>query len=287
MNLDNLKISTRLIILISVLSVFLMAIGGIGFFGIGASNDALRSVYADRTVPAGQLGDIGARQISNELLLTEALLNPAPDVVASKIALVEANIAAITKSWDAYMLTTLTKEEAALAKVFTEERKKFAEEGLKPALAALRANDMKEAQRLLSEKVGPLYHAAKKSSDALVQLQLDEAEKAFHAAEARYATIRMVSISAIAGGMLFAGLFGWVMVRSIGRQLGAEPGEAASVAQSVGSGDLSIRIDLKSGDTSSLMAQLKLMQENLIGIVGNVRQGTDTIATASSQIAAG
>ena len=285
--MNNFKISTRLIILIGILSLFLVAIGGIGFFGIGASNDALRSVYEDRTVPVGQLGDIGARQISNELLLNEALLNPTPEVVASSIAMVEANIASITKTWDAYMLTTLTTEEAALAKVFAEERKKFVVEGLKPALAALRANDMKEAQRLVTEKVSRLYHAAEKSNDALVQLQLDEAKKEFIAAEERYDTIRIVSISAIVGGMLFAGLFGLVMVRSIARQLGAEPGEAASVAQSVGSGDLSIRINLRSGDTSSLMAQLKLMQENLIAIVGKVRQGTDTIATASGQIAAG
>jgi methyl-accepting chemotaxis protein-1 (serine sensor receptor) len=215
------------------------------------------------------------------------MLNPKPEVIASKIALVKANRAEITKAWDAYMATYLTAEEVVLAKAFNEARKKFIDEGLNPALIALRANDLKEVQRLDTEKVGPLYPAVEKGIDALKQFQFDEAKKEFNAAVARYDTIRIVSIAAIVAGVLFAGLFGWVMVRSSGRQLGAEPGEAASVAQSVGSGDLSIRINLKSGDTSSLMAQLKLMQENLIGIVSNVRQGTDTIATASSQIAAG
>lgn len=59
MNIDNLKISTRLVILIGILSVLLMAMGGIGLFGINASNDALRSVYEDRTVPSGNSATSG------------------------------------------------------------------------------------------------------------------------------------------------------------------------------------------------------------------------------------
>jgi hypothetical protein len=70
MNINHLKISTRLIILIGTLSIFLAGVGGIGLFGISASNDALRTVYEDRTVPLGQLGEIKARQISNQLLIT-------------------------------------------------------------------------------------------------------------------------------------------------------------------------------------------------------------------------
>jgi methyl-accepting chemotaxis protein len=285
--MNNLKISTRLLVLIGVLSVLLVAVGGAGLFGISASNDALRSVYEDRTVPLGYLGDIGAKQISNQLHITEALLTPTPDVIASNIADVEANMVAITKLWEAYLATKLTGEEEKLANTYIENRKRLVQDGLKPTLAALRANDVKEAQRLLTEKIHPLYGPTKKGSDALEKLQLDEAKKDFTAADARYATIRIVSITSIVAGLLFAGLFGLLMVRSIARQLGAEPGEAANVAQSVGSGDLSVRIDLKPGDTSSLMAQLKRMQESLIGIVGQVRIGTDTIATASAQIAAG
>lgn len=44
MRLSHLKISTRLIILISVLSIMLISISGIGRFGISQTNDALRQV---------------------------------------------------------------------------------------------------------------------------------------------------------------------------------------------------------------------------------------------------
>jgi methyl-accepting chemotaxis protein len=77
------------------------------------------------------------------------------------------------------------------------------------------------------------------------------------------------------------------IVRRALNQLGAEPAEAASVAQNVAQGDLSLRIDLKSGDTHSLMAQLNSMQESLSNVVGNVRQGAEGVATASIEIAQG
>jgi methyl-accepting chemotaxis protein len=123
--------------------------------------------------------------------------------------------------------------------------------------------------------------------DALMQLQVDVAKEEFTAAGARYDLFRSVSIVAIASGILFAVFFGFVTVRSITRQLGGEPGEAAAVAQSVSAGDLSVQIDLKPGDTSSLMAQLKSMQDNLVTIVSQVRGGSGAMATATSQIAAG
>ena len=98
MNVNNLLISTRLIMLIGTLSLLLIALGGIGLFGMNASNNALRTVYDDRLVPVGQLGDVGAKQISNKLLITEALLTPTPDVIAANIAAVEANRAVISKT---------------------------------------------------------------------------------------------------------------------------------------------------------------------------------------------
>jgi hypothetical protein len=73
---NNLKVSTRLMLLISVLSVLLVAIGGLGLFGISSSNDALKSVYEDRTVPTAQLGSIRALQLANRLALNIALVTP-------------------------------------------------------------------------------------------------------------------------------------------------------------------------------------------------------------------
>ncbi len=63
---------------------------------------------------------------------------------------------------------------------------------------------------------------------------------------------------------------------------------AVTVAQTVAAGDLSSRIDVRSTDEIGLLLEsLKNMNDSLLNVVGQVRRGTDTIATASSQIAAG
>jgi len=79
----------------------------------------------------------------------------------------------------------------------------------------------------------------------------------------------------------------WLVTRSITRQLGAEPGDAAQLARSVAAGDLSTQLRLRDGDTDSLMAQLLLMQQSLAKVVSSVRQNADSVATASAEIAQG
>jgi methyl-accepting chemotaxis protein-1 (serine sensor receptor) len=273
--------------LIAVLSTLLCAIGGLGLYGIGEANDALKSVYEDRTVPAAQLGEIRSLVLRNRMYLNIALVTPTPEVIKERSAMIEANMAEISKTWAAYIATSLTPDEKRLAAALTADRAKLVQDGLLPAIAALRANDLKAAQRLLTENVRALSPAVENGADALIKLQIDEAQRVYNEAAARYTTIRLVSIVSISGGLLFAGLFGFVLVRSIGRQLGAEPGEAAEVARSVATGDLSVHIDLRPGDATSLMAQLKDMQSSLTQVVGSVRQNSESVATASAQIAQG
>lgn len=78
-----------------------------------------------------------------------------------------------------------------------------------------------------------------------------------------------------------------VITRGLLKQLGGEPDYAAAIAGKIASGDLSVAIDIKSNDQSSLLFAIKSMRDSLANIVSRVRVGTDTIATASGQIAAG
>ncbi|MEO8057824.1 MAG: methyl-accepting chemotaxis protein [Burkholderiales bacterium] len=285
--MNTLKISTRLMLLIGVLAAVLIGIGSMGLYGMAATQESLKATYENRTIPAAQLGQIQALVLHNRVAINAALVTPTPEVLKASSEHVDTNAAAITKLWEAYMATELTPEEARLAKAFAEDRKAFLNEGILPALAALRANDMKEAQHLLTTKIRSVGATMEKGGDALVQLQIDEAKKAFEASAARYATTRTVAILAILGGLSFAVLFGLMLARSIGRQLGGEPAEAAALARSVAEGDLTTHIQLKNGDTTSLMAQLSTMQASLAKVVSNVRQNSEGVATASSQIAQG
>ena len=103
--MNNLKISTRLIILVSVLATILVAVGGIGLWGMRQSNAALKSVYEDRTIPAVQLGDIHAMQLGSQAAIAFAIAEQDTTTTAEQIKVVEDNIKYISEHWNAKMAT--------------------------------------------------------------------------------------------------------------------------------------------------------------------------------------
>ncbi|WP_370678428.1 methyl-accepting chemotaxis protein [Comamonas sp. GB3 AK4-5] len=96
---------------------------------------------------------------------------------------------------------------------------------------------------------------------------------------------------AVVGGSLFALVLGIVIgilfSRGLMRQLGGEPAHAVAIASRIAEGDLSHSPQVKPGDSSSIIAALKAMQEQLKSVVSQVRTSSDNIATGSTQIASG
>src|SRR5450830_1892482 len=75
--------------------------------------------------------------------------------------------------------------------------------------------------------------------------------------------------------------------RSLQHTLGGSPEYAVAVAMQIAEKNLSTPVVTRSGDKSSLLFAMGLMQENLAEMIGSIRTSAETIATASSQIATG
>ena len=282
--MNKFKISTRLFILVGIFSAMLIGIGIIGLSGISKANDALKSVYENRLVPTGEIAEVQRMLLRNRLAITVSLVTPTPEIIQHSSAEVESNIASIAKIWDSYLETAQTAEQVVLSKKFTEDRTRFVQEGLRPAIAALGANNIPEANRIVVEKIRPLYEPVNTGIVALMKLQLDQAKAEYDAAMHRYEAIRIVSIGAILVGVLFAVAFGLTLVRGISRSLG----QAMDAANAVAQGDLThaIRVDGQD-EVAQLLKALAAMQLDLANVVSNVRSGSLGVATASSQIASG
>jgi methyl-accepting chemotaxis protein len=140
---------------------------------------------------------------------------------------------------------------------------------------------------MMVSKMTPLAVPLKKDIDALKQFQITAAQSEFEQAHARYGLIRTVSVLALLLGSVLAGGLGFAIMRSITTQLGGEPDQANAVAERVGAGDLAVPIHLASKDEHSLMARLQAMQGSLSGVVQQVRHASESVATASAEIAYG
>ncbi|MDH6591125.1 methyl-accepting chemotaxis protein [Variovorax sp. TBS-050B] len=110
------------------------------------------------------------------------------------------------------------------------------------------------------------------------------AQQASDNGDALYARARLWIVGLLLGSI---GL-GFVLALCIARIVARPLSQAVEVAQSVAAGDLTRRIEVQSRDeTGQLMQALRSMNDALANVVGGVRHGTDAIATASGQIAAG
>ncbi|WP_307734689.1 methyl-accepting chemotaxis protein [Massilia hydrophila] len=280
---NQLSIKVRLLLVIGLLGVELLIGAAVGLFSLGQANDALQAMYSDRLVRLGQLDQVVRRLNRNQFDVTEALTVD-PGAVPALLEDVERNRAVIDAQWTAYTAGGLAGREREAAERFLQARNAFVERGLEPTVAALRAGDLERAKQLVHGPLVELFRPAAAGIDGLIQLHLEEARHAYEASRQRYELVRAVCLGGMALGLLLAGVVGAVLVRGIVAPLE----QAVRIAGAVADGDLTREIRIRGSDeTGRLMQALSDMNAGLAAIVGRVRGGTDTIATASSQIAAG
>jgi len=78
----------------------------------------------------------------------------------------------------------------------------------------------------------------------------------------------------------------YVLARSILRQLGADPELLNGITHRIAQGDLAVEIP-RATHEHSVLHGIQAMRESVVGIVTRVRQGSESVATASAEIAQG
>jgi len=157
----------------------------------------------------------------------------------------------------------------------------------KSVMQARDAGDVALTKQLINQKFVPASETYLASIGAVADRQraaIDEIGKAVHDRSVQAITITAI-LTAISIGVAL--LLGWLITRSVLRQLGGEPAYAAGITDRIAAGDLTVRVDLAANDTSSLLFSIAAMRDRLAAIVGEVRGTTEAVATASDEIASG
>ncbi|NOR80129.1 MAG: PAS domain-containing protein [Methyloprofundus sp.] len=253
----NLTIKSHLTFVISLLSLLMIVIGGMGLQGMRKSNEGLHSVYEDRTVTMSLLFNISELQRENLILIAGSLVNPNTEVIQKNSTELDQNIAKITKLWNAYLATYLTPMEKILADNFTENRNRFVRKGLRPAMAALRTNDTALANKIRKKDIGPLYRLSNDSIRKLMQLQIDVAKEVYEAAQSRYIKTRNISIGLTLLGIMLALWLGVTLIRAIVRPLDAAIKDFSRISQGYYNNIIEIE---RNDEIGKVMTAIKAMQ---------------------------
>ncbi len=94
------------------------------------------------------------------------------------------------------------------------------------------------------------------------------------------ATIAVLIVVACLAGL------SWYL-RSVVRQLGADPPDLKRVALAVAGGNLAVDVPVRARDGASVMAGLGSMRDRLAAVVTTVRSSSESVSSASREIAAG
>ncbi len=101
----------------------------------------------------------------------------------------------------------------------------------------------------------------------------------------------MTSLYESGGLLLLAGtvlvLLAGVANRGLQRALGGDPSYAAEVANRIAGGDLSVEITTRPDDRDSLLYAMGRMRGALVQTIGRIRGASETIGTATREIASG
>jgi methyl-accepting chemotaxis protein len=286
MNKRSMKVGTRLALGFGLVLALMAGIAGLGIYSMQHIHGQLEKVVQLNVAKLAHVQDMSeavhvvARETRTMVLLGDdaAMQRELPKVQAAWSEYDKAQ-----EALDALPTTEEGKAVRARIDALRQEARPLADQVLQLALQ----HKDQEAVSLLLEKSAPATQRWQDAMDEDVHLQRRHNEDDAAAAEKAYVTARnlMLAMSVLA---LVAGVAAAMLIaRRLLRQLGGEPDVAAEIAGRIAAGDLTVEVATRDNDQGSMMKAMSMMRESLSRIVSEVRQGTETINTAASEIAEG
>ncbi len=282
--LNNMKVAMRLAILAGTLIALMLIIGIMGIAGMRAANLGMQTVYNDRVVPMQQLKDV----IDNyALILVDVPQKSTKNIISTQDALriTTETLPQTTQIWQAYLATELVPEEVALIKEATPLLKK-ADEQLANLQTWYANKDMAAMNSFTQTGIYPIFDPLNDVFTKLCKLQGKVAKQEYELSGQRYEKTRVMNIAMIIFSLVIAVIIGYIITRSLLRQLGGEPNYTAQIISQVANGDLAVRAQLGNNDQSSILFAINQMIVKLSTIINDVRTTADSLSAASEEVSA-
>ena len=260
-----LSLKLRMVLGFAALLLALIAVAGMGIWGMSRVDDAVGRLYGERLQPMQALAVIGKLMADNRAQILLALQHdPAgghgqshEHPIDQHLAAIDKNIAEISAQWDAYRPGIRSDEHQRLADAYAAARQRYVGEGLLPARAALAAGNFAEAATLLQQKIDPFYGTAAQGADALYRRLSEQGRVQMETAGEDYRGLRLQVLLIVLVALLGGGVIAWRIVRSVIRPLD----DIVATFQSLAQGNYTRNVDLSRNDELGKVLQgLQSMQ---------------------------
>jgi len=264
---------------------------GVGIVAYAAAslnqlNTGIDELANNRMIKLAQFNDLKDNFQSIGRFARNIVINNDPAFVESekkKIAELRAKNTEILAKLDKTITVPRARE---LYRTITETRGPY-NAALDRAIAMAVKGEKSEAGAYLVGEVRSLQSIVFQAVDESSDLQQELADKlAKSSEEAASFGVRLMSGLALLMAAIGLGV-AYLLSRSLRQALGAEPGVLSEAVARVADGDLSQALKVEQGDLSSVLASVVRMQSSLSDVVSNVRINSESVATASAEIAMG
>ncbi|RKP49343.1 methyl-accepting chemotaxis protein [Trinickia fusca] len=277
----------RLYALFAVVVSVLVAVGGIGLTGVERTDDALRQVFEGRAKALQRISSIDELVAKTHFAVSDAVLDPSASKTEAVLAASASNLQAIDALLREYRAYPLEADERVLAERFAADWALLRDKGFAPTLGYLKANNLSEAQWVVTQALEPNAKQVKTETARLRALQLESAQREYDRAQTLAHTVQVLVAVCIVVGIAIVAALCWAMASELFRQLGGEPAYAADIANAIAEGDLSVQVQVKPGDTHSVLHAMQSMRERLAVMIGTIQRAAAGISHATNEIASG
>ena len=281
MKIRNLKIGTRLGFGFGLVLLLLVALAAASLSRMANIHNSLDKVLNENNVVVKELNDMRQAVMLVAVAVRNMSVMTNEDEVAAETGQIGTANAEYGSSANA--LAAMIKDEtgkAMLAKVAAGQA--AAAPGVDKAI--MLAKKQGDVIPVLLSSVVPQQRAWLTAIDDMIQHQEKLAKQTSDDAGSAYFNARLLTLVLAAAALGIGAFIAWYVTRSITGPLQG----AVNIARRVADGDLTTLVKVESTDeTGQLLMALRDMNESLVRIVSEVRQSTDTITTASSEIAHG
>jgi methyl-accepting chemotaxis protein len=280
--MNNLKISTRLTLGFAAITLAFLVLSGFSAWRMHQVSQATAHMQAEtQLLDLAEKWQADIRQNSARALA----IAYSPGTVLNEFF--KADVAATSAQTTATQkkFLELAKDESTLKQVQAMgEASKVYLEALAETTAVKETGDGAGAQELVRTKFSPATAEYIRASQALVDGELQIIATTRAEIETTFNQLYLVGSVLLALCVGFALFTSWSLSRGIAKGIDL----ASSAAERFGEGDLSQTLPQEGKDEiAHLLQALSRMQASLVGVVQRVRQGSESVSTASAEIAQG
>jgi methyl-accepting chemotaxis protein len=274
MNLLN-----KMLVAPMVTIVLMIILGAVGYWSMNSQQMALEELFNGRFSHTAVATDISAdvlRAHSNVYRVMTWSSSRGDGYIEKETKILLADFdknAAEFTTWAS--LPNLSSEEKAIGKQMVDQISKYRKSvasSLDMATADINSGIM------AMQSADDNFKQLSGLTDKLVALEKQLGKGDVDRSEAVFRRMLGLSLMVLLATISIAAILSFAMARSVMNQIGGEPAYATEITRKIAAGDLSVSVQTKPGDNSSLLAAMQQMQESLRRIIGQIHQVVQEVA---------